>query len=93
MYLKIQTGDDREEDFEFLLSRQLSEENRWVIMSKLIPWSEYESEYAQHFSPEIGAPAKSFRMALGALIRGCCIMPEALPDKSCSHFWDPKSVL
>jgi len=37
-------------------------------MSKLIPWSEYESEYAKNFSPEMGAPAKSFRMALGALI-------------------------
>lgn len=68
MYRKIQTGDSREEDFEFLLSGQLSEENRWVIMSKLIPWSEYESEYAQHFSLLMGAPAKSFRMALGALI-------------------------
>ena len=40
----------------------------FVIMSKLIPWSEYESEYADHFSSEMGAPAKSFRMALGALI-------------------------
>jgi len=37
-------------------------------MSKLIPWSEYESEYAENFSQEMGAPAKSFRMALGALI-------------------------
>ena len=52
----------------FCLLGQLSEENRWVIMSKLIPWSEYEWEYAEHFSPEMGAPAKSFRMALGALI-------------------------
>ena len=37
-------------------------------MSQLIPWSEYEEEYAEKFSPEMGAPAKPFRMALGALI-------------------------
>ena len=37
-------------------------------MAKLIPWSEFEEEYAQNFSEGIGAPAKSFRMALGALI-------------------------
>lgn len=37
-------------------------------MAKLIPWSEFESEYASLFSSEMGAPAKSFRMALGSLI-------------------------
>jgi hypothetical protein len=30
--------------------------------------SEFEEEYAQNFSEEMGAPAKTFRMALGALI-------------------------
>jgi hypothetical protein len=37
-------------------------------MSKMIPWEEYEEEYAKNFTEEKGAPAKSFRMALGALI-------------------------
>lgn len=37
-------------------------------MADLIPWTEFESEYSAGFSAEIGAPAKSFRMALGALI-------------------------
>ena len=37
-------------------------------MAKLIPWFEFEEEYAQNFSEDIVAPAKSFRMALGALI-------------------------
>lgn len=37
-------------------------------MAQLIPRSEFESEYAQNFPTEKGAPAKSFRMALGALI-------------------------
>jgi hypothetical protein len=38
------------------------------MMARFIPWSEFESEYASLFSEEMGAPAKSFRMALGALI-------------------------
>ena len=36
-------------------------------MSELIQWSEFEDEYAAKFSENEGAPAKSFRMALGAL--------------------------
>jgi len=48
---------------------KLSADNRWVVMSKQIPWTEFEEEYAKNFSDEDhGAPAKSFRMALGALI-------------------------
>jgi IS5 family transposase len=38
------------------------------MMAKLIPWSEFEAEYAQNLATEMGPPAKSFRMALGALI-------------------------
>ncbi len=37
-------------------------------MAELIPWAEFEQEYADKFSEKIGAPAKPFRMALGALI-------------------------
>ncbi len=46
----------------------MSKNNRWVIMAKIIPWSDFEEEYAQNFTCSTGAPAKSFRMALGALI-------------------------
>jgi IS5 family transposase len=46
----------------------LTADNRWVKMAKLIPWSEFEEDYAENFPTEMGAPAKSFRMALGALI-------------------------
>ena len=67
MYRRLQTERDLEEDFEFVLEGTLSEKNRWVIMSKLIPWSEYESEYAEKFSPEMGAPAKSFYYGIGSL--------------------------
>ncbi len=38
-------------------------------MSQIIPWEEFKTEYAQKFSKAgIGAPAKPFRIALGALI-------------------------
>ncbi len=40
----------------------------WVKIAKLIPWVEFESAYAANFPTEMGAAAKSFRMALGALI-------------------------
>jgi transposase, IS5 family len=56
------------ENFKLTFEGKLSENNRWVIMSQLIPWSDFESEYASLFSEEIGAPAKRFRMALGSLI-------------------------
>jgi transposase, IS5 family len=55
-------------EFELPFGGKLSADNRWVKMAQLIPWSEFESEYAQNFPTEKGAPAKSFRMALGALI-------------------------
>jgi hypothetical protein len=55
-------------DFELANGSKLSADNRWVKMAQLIPWSEFESEYAENFPTEMGAPAKSFRMALGALI-------------------------
>jgi hypothetical protein len=55
-------------DFFLSCEGKLSEDNRWIVMASLIPWSEFESEYASFFDENIGAPAKTFRMALGALI-------------------------
>jgi hypothetical protein len=37
-------------------------------MANLIPWDEFEEEYAKNFASDIGAPALPFRMALGSLI-------------------------
>ena len=46
---------------------RLNGKNRWIQLAELIPWEEFEEEYAQHFSAnDMGAPAKSFRMALGS---------------------------
>jgi len=46
----------------------LAADNRWVQLAQLIPWSEFEQEYAQNLGTEMRPPAKSFRLALGALI-------------------------
>jgi hypothetical protein len=68
MYRKVDPTPSPPSNFDLPFEGQLSEDNRWVIMAKLIPWSEFEAEYAQNFTVSTGAPAKSFRMALGALI-------------------------
>ena len=68
MYRKSSQSDLTPEKFELPVAIDLSSENRWVVMANLIPWSEFEDEYAENFSKKMGAIAKPFRMALGALI-------------------------
>ena len=68
MYIKAQERETAPEKFELPFEEKLASDNRWVIMAKMIPWSEFDVEYAAIFSEKIGAPAKTFRMALGALI-------------------------
>ena len=51
-------------------------------MANMIPWSEFEAEYAEIFSASMGAPAKTFRMALGALIIKGKLGISALRDSS-----------
>jgi len=68
MYRKIEQPENLVDVFELPFDGKLCSNNRWVIMANFIPWLEFEDEYAENFSKEMGAPAKSFRMALGALI-------------------------
>jgi transposase, IS5 family len=68
MYRDNRSGQLSFKGFYLPFGGKLSGENRWVTLSNLIPWEKYESEYAEQFSKGIGAPAKPFRMALGALI-------------------------
>jgi hypothetical protein len=68
MYRKVENAPRRAKDFDLPFEGKLSQDNRWVIMASLVPWSEFEEEYAQNFSPEMGAPALPFRVALGSLI-------------------------
>jgi hypothetical protein len=52
-------------DFELANGCKLSADNRWVKMTQLIPWSEFEAEYTEKFPTFLGVPVKLFRMALG----------------------------
>jgi hypothetical protein len=55
-------------DFYLPFGGKLRSDNRWIKLSKLIPWDEIEKLYSDRFSKQMGAPAKPLRMALGALI-------------------------
>lgn len=68
MYRKLGQNPISPENFELTFEGKLSSDNRWVVLASLIPWGEFEEEYSEKFSMEMGAPAKPFRMALGALI-------------------------
>lgn len=68
MYRRPSPGQLSFVDFYLPFGGHLSGENRWVKLAELIPWSEFEGLYAEQLSASQGAPAKSFRVALGALI-------------------------
>ncbi len=69
MYRIEDKKQQRLENFILPFGGHLNEENRWVLLSEKVPWEEIEQDYAIQFSDnDLGAPAKSLRMALGALI-------------------------
>ncbi|MDA3957755.1 transposase, partial [Oceanispirochaeta sp.] len=69
MYRENNGKQQKLEDFYLPFGGHLNENNRWVILSKKVPWDQIEKDYKYKFSSSgMGAPAKSVRMALGALI-------------------------
>jgi len=54
-------------DFPNPFGVKLHGDNRWVRLARLIPWEEFEDQYAELFVDD-GAVAYPFRMALGAEI-------------------------
>ncbi len=50
MYRKVEPARSPPFDFEFPLAGKLAEDNRWALMDRLIPWSEFEAEYAQNLA-------------------------------------------
>ena len=55
-------------DFNQPMGLKMNPENRWVKMADMVPWDEFETEYAQQFPNDTGNVAKPCRMALGSLI-------------------------
>ena len=69
MYRKANPNQLKFEKFYLPFGGKLRSDNRWVILSKQIPWAQIEQEYSANFSESnAGCPAKSARIALGALI-------------------------
>jgi hypothetical protein len=60
-----------EKQLEFFLpfGGKLNTDNRWVKLAGLIPWADFETKYSKSLEGSgDGPPAKSVRVALGALI-------------------------
>ena len=56
-------------DFHIPFGGKLSSGNRWVKLAAMIPWAEVEEAYKQSLEGSgMGAPAKSGRIAFGALV-------------------------
>lgn len=68
MYRKQQNEQREFEDFHLSFGGRLRSDNRWVRLSKLIPWDEIEARYAQKFQSRTGPPALNARIAVGSLI-------------------------
>ncbi|HSF08219.1 MAG TPA: transposase [Nitrospirales bacterium] len=69
MYRKSNVNQLAFEDFVLPFGGKLRSDNRWVILAKQIPWADVEIAYEPQFSQEdLCSPAKSSRMAPGALI-------------------------
>jgi len=69
MYRKDDANQLQFEDFYLPFGGKLRSDNRWVILSKQIPWQQVEQEYSTNFSKnDTGNPAKPARVALGSLI-------------------------
>ena len=46
MYRINSVAQNKVENFDLQTITHLDEENRWVKLAELIPWSEFETEYA-----------------------------------------------
>ncbi|MDJ0785132.1 MAG: IS5 family transposase [Desulfosarcinaceae bacterium] len=56
-------------EFSLPFEGRLSPDNKWIKLSRLIPWEQFEESYQENFSDSgVGNPALSVRMALAALI-------------------------
>ena len=57
------------ENFGLPFSGKLRSDNRWVKLSKIIPWGDFEKNYSKSLAGSgFGSPAISVRVALGTLI-------------------------
>ncbi len=61
--------DEKQLEFFLPFGGKLDPNNRWVKLAELIPWAKFETNYSKSLKGSgDGPPAKSVRVALGALI-------------------------
>jgi transposase, IS5 family len=56
------------EEFALPFGGKLVSDNRWVILSQLLPWDHMASIYYRKMSIKKGAPGKNARLVIGAII-------------------------
>ena len=54
--------------FETEFEKWLDPNNRWVVLSRLIPWAELSAAYNMSLSGHTGRPAKDAQLVIGAVI-------------------------
>jgi len=54
--------------FESFFERELDKNNRWVKLSRSIPWGKLSELYSKKLSADQGRPAKPARLVIGAVI-------------------------
>ncbi len=69
--------------FEKFFGIPLDENNRWIKLSKVIPWDEFANAYNQNMSSRRGRPAKAARLVIGAVIikHKLCLSDEETIDQ------------
>src|SRR6056297_923165 len=67
MYRERNINQEKLVGFVNLFNMELNPENRWIKMSRLVPWKAFEEKYAKRFKND-GRRAKTAREALGALV-------------------------
>ena len=65
MYKKRDQNQQTLDDFILPFGGKLKADNRWVKMSRMIPWDFVEDVYLESMSQENGAAAISARIAFG----------------------------
>ena len=55
-------------EFTMPFEAKLDENNRWVVLSKIVPWEEFARLYYKNFKSNRGAPTKDARLVLGVII-------------------------
>lgn len=55
-------------EFKMPFEAKLDENNRWVVLSKIVPWEEFARLHYKNFKSNRGAPTKDARLVLGVTI-------------------------